>query len=381
MKLQICRITQNFRPDIDGLSRHVLTLSTHQASKGYGVYLYQPFMDNCNKNGINIKLVKTGKLGEYVGYKLYTVIFCIVAGWKILLHNRRIKFDLIHCHGDAIEAFCFGLLGKILSIPIVLTVHGGLNRGRFYSATAPLLFTFVDRFIPISNPVRVDLERVHVPPEKIRVISTGINYAEFAELAKQSKECLRQKLGISKTSVVVAAVGRLYLVKGFEYLIDAAAKFSDEKSPVFYIIGDGPERASLLRKTDGLSNIVLAGQKKHTEVLEYLSCADIFVMSSVDLRGQSEAIPTVLIEALAIGLPVVTTDTGEGKYLIKNGVNGFVVHQRDPEALYKALLKAIELIKNPIIENDISVTNKKLAAERDWSVLVDKLDKVYLELI
>lgn len=382
MKLRICRISQNFRPENDGLSRHVRALSEHQASKGYHVYLFQPFVNNVTKEGINIVRINTWNLRKYAGYKLYTVVFCIASLWQVWLYNRRLKFDIIHCHGDAIEAFFFGLLGRAMSIPVVLTVHGGLNRGRFYHAVAPLLFKFIDMFIPISNPVRSDLEGVHIPSENICVISTGINYKEFEEISGRPKEELRLKLGIPLSATVIAAAGRLHPVKGFEYLIEAALKFKgNDSTPLFYIIGDGPDREKLSKKAEGMNYISLTGRKSHAEMLEYLRCADIFVMCSVDFPRQSEAIPTVLIEAFALGLPVVTTDTGEGKYLVVNGSNGLVVRQRDPEALHRALAEMISKVKDAHYRDETALYNKKLAAERDWKVLVERIEGIYQELI
>lgn len=381
MKLRICRISQNFRPENDGLSRHVLTLSEHQTERGHHVYLFQPFVHNTKINGIELVKVNTGNLREHVGYKLYTLLFCLAALRTVWLHNRRIKFDIIHCHGDAIEAFCFGLIGRFMSIPVVLTVHGGLNRGKLYKATAPFLFRFVDRFVPISNPVRCDLERVRVSPERIRVISTGINYREFESICNISQRELRQKLGMPQSSIVIATAGRLHPVKGFEYLIAAALKFHGDSAPLFYVVGDGPDRVRLSEKAAGMRHFFLTGRKSHTEMLQYLRCADIFVMCSVDFPWQSEAIPTVLIEALALGLPVVTTDAGEGRYLVKTGVNGFIVEQRDPESLYSAIREMIVKVADPQYKKQVSVYNKNLAAERDWGVLVERVEDVYRELM
>jgi len=381
MNLRICRISQNFRPEEDGLSRHVLSLSKEQARRGHSVWLFQPFKQSGAGQGLTLVRVNTGRLRERLGYKLYTLVFCLFALPYVWRYHRRVGFDLLHLHGDVLEAFIFGLFAKAVGLPAVLTVHGGLNRKRLYAATAPFLFRFVDLFIPISRPVRRDLERVKVAPEKIRTISTGINLPGFVEAAKLTPVEARRKLGIPLSRQMVLTTGRFHPVKGFEYLIRAAGYFPPDKGPLFYFLGDGPLWEPLREKAGSLNHVILPGKKSHQEVLLHYRAADVFVMCSVDLPWQSEAIPTVLIEALALGLPVVATDTGEGPDLIQDGVNGFVVPQRDPKKLREAIESLLGLLDSPENRARIAEHNKGLAAERDWPRVAEKIEDVYLLLL
>jgi glycosyltransferase involved in cell wall biosynthesis len=220
-----------------------------------------------------------------------------------------------------------------------------------------------------------------VAPEKIRTISTGINLAGFVEAAKLSPAEARRRLGIPLSRQMVLTTGRFHPVKGFEYLIRAAEYFPPDEVPLFYLLGDGPLWESLREKAGSLSHVILPGKKSHQEVLLHYRAADVFVMCSVDLPWQSEAIPTVLIEALALGLPVVATDTGEGPDLIQDGVNGLVVPQRDPKKLQEAIKSLLSLIGSPEKREWIARHNRGLAAERDWPRVAEKIEGVYLELL
>ncbi|MBF0345214.1 MAG: glycosyltransferase family 4 protein [Nitrospirae bacterium] len=376
--MRICRVTQNFKPGDDGLSNHIFHLCRYQALRGHQVYLLQPYTVSGVRDGIHFVLIHTGRLVSIVPYTVYTIIFSMYAVVKIALMHKKEAFHMIHCHGDAIEALFIGCLGKILSVPVVQTIHGGLNKqGKLYKLLARIFFKLVDGYIPISNTVKADLQYFGVPDSKMTVVSSGIIYSEYMSMDSYTKGELRRKYDISPLATVIVAVGRLHPVKGFKYVIEAASMFVGVERPLFIIIGDGPQRAELHEKARGMSYVILAGKCSHRVVLEYLRAADVFILSSIDLKYQSEAIPTTLIEALAMGLPVISTDTGEGKHLVKNGFNGFVIKQRSPQAIHEAIEKIIPMLKNMEYLANASAYGKEIARNRDWSILVQQVDNVY----
>lgn len=106
----------------------------------------------------------------------------------------------------------------------------------------------------------------------------------------------------------------------------------------------------------------------------YLHAADLFVLPSIDLPGEGEGTPTGVMEAMAVGLPVVTTDSGGAKYLIASADGLTVVPQRDSRALAAAIN---QLIENPALREQLGQMNRQRVQERDWSRIAAAVCEVY----
>lgn len=134
----------------------------------------------------------------------------------------------------------------------------------------------------------------------------------------------------------VITTGSLRWRKGYEYALLTIRRLLESGIPVrFVIMGDGPERQRVLYTAYdlGLEDCVnLLGQLTPAEVRDHLQQADVFLLSSV-----SEGLSNAVLEAMACGLPVVTTDCGGMREAVTDGVEGFVVAVRDSEGMARAL--------------------------------------------
>ncbi len=145
--------------------------------------------------------------------------------------------------------------------------------------------------------------------KKTKLIYNSINLSEY----KKINTDLRKKLNISPNKKIVTYVGRLIYAKGVQDLINAA---SDIKNIQLIIIGEGPHRKELEKialKTK--QKVIFTGQLNKKEIIEYLSITDIFVNPSY-----SEGLPTSVLEAAAMGLPIIATDVGGTKEIIKQNL-------------------------------------------------------------
>lgn len=145
------------------------------------------------------------------------------------------------------------------------------------------------------------------------------------------------------------SVGRLVPMKGFDVLMTALSELKSRGVEfTCTIIGEGPERSRLQRmsRSLGLQDLVeFPGAMAQTDVLGHMSEATLMVLPCVVTpQGQSDGIPNVLMESMAVGLPVVSTRISGIPELIKDGVNGRLVPTRDPGALADAVQT---LIRNP----------------------------------
>lgn len=138
----------------------------------------------------------------------------------------------------------------------------------------------------------------------------------------------RGKNGVFK----IISTGSLIWRKGYEYALMAVKSLIDANLAVSYTIaGDGPEKQRVLYTIEDLNlqeHVSLAGKIPPEKVREYLRASDVFLLSSL-----SEGISNAVLEAMACGLPVVTTDSGGMREAVTDGVEGFVVPVRDPESM------------------------------------------------
>jgi colanic acid/amylovoran biosynthesis glycosyltransferase len=135
--------------------------------------------------------------------------------------------------------------------------------------------------------------------------------------------------------------------KGFRYAIEAFSRVSMEcPEAVYDIIGEGPMRENLQQLISALkltARVRLLGWKTQEQVIECMEAADLFVAPSVTAAsGDQEGIPVVLMEAMAMGLPVLSTHHSGIPELVAHGRNGYLVAEKDIGALASAIVRAIQ---------------------------------------
>ena len=169
-----------------------------------------------------------------------------------------------------------------------------------------------------------------IAADRVHRIYNGLDLAEFG------------RADFSSTPPLIIAVGRLIPKKGFGDLIRACALLA-ERGKLFRceIIGEGPLENELRRQIDELclqNNVVLTGAKPQTQLRGRLAAANVFVLPSViDPDGGMDNLPTVIMEAMATGLPVVSTNIGGIPEMIIENETGFLVQSGDAAAMADAI--------------------------------------------
>ncbi len=166
--------------------------------------------------------------------------------------------------------------------------------------------------------------------DRVHRIYNGLDLAEF------------RRADFSSTPPLIIAVGRLIPKKGFGDLIRACALVAERgKSFRCEIIGEGPLEKDLNRQIDELclqNNVVLTGAKPQTQLRARLAAANVFVLPSViDSDGGMDNLPTVIMEAMATGLPVVSTNIGGIPEMVIENDTGFLVRPGDTAAIADAI--------------------------------------------
>ena len=178
--------------------------------------------------------------------------------------------------------------------------------------------------------------------------------------------------------------GRLVEKKGFSYGIEAFAKcFKKHRNIRLQIIGDGPLKYTLkeLIKNLELEDVILLlGNKSHDEVAEVLKKAEILMMPyATPKNGDSEGIPYIIKEAIATGLPVISTKHAGVPEAIEDGKTGFLVDEKDIDALTN---KLNYLIENPDLWAKFGIRGRKVVENKfDITKLIQNLEEIYRSLI
>ncbi len=167
----------------------------------------------------------------------------------------------------------------------------------------------------------------------------GIDISLFHPDKKQKKA--------ADAKPVILSIGRFVPKKGFPTLIRALARVKENGQEFHcHLVGGGPmqeELETLIRELGLQNDVTLSGKKSQTELLEYFCEADIFALAcEVQADGDRDGIPNVLVEAMAMELPSVSTNISGIPELLKNDENGLLVEERSPEQFSEALLKLLQ---------------------------------------
>lgn len=248
----------------------------------------------------------------------------------------RKPYDVIHCQ--------FGTLGPpvlflkqigALSGKLVTSFrgHDATQYAKVNSGMYDELFSEGDLFLPVSEDIKRRLVKMGCNENRIEVLHSGIDCSKF--------EFYGRRRGADEPTRIIS-IARLVEMKGIAYAIEAIAKIIKTGRPLTYtVIGDGELREKLTQLIHdlGVSNeIKLLGWMNHEAVNRLLQQAHILVAPSITAtRGETEGIPNAAKEAMAMGLPVVSTLHGGNAELIEDSVSGFLVAERDADALAERL--------------------------------------------
>jgi glycosyltransferase involved in cell wall biosynthesis len=248
------------------------------------------------------------------------------------LRLRKMGVDHVHAHFAGMAARTAFWINKFFSITFSFTAHAndifsprqfeiGLDK---LCDTASAIVTETDYAASFLR------ERFPDCADRVHRVYNGLDLAEFG------------RADFSSTPPLIIAVGRLIPKKGFSDLICACALLAERGSSFrCEIIGEGPLENQLRGQIDELclqNNVELTGAKPQTQLRRRLAAANVFVLPSViDPDGGMDNLPTVIMEAMATGLPVVSTNIGGIPEMVVENETGFLVQTGDAAAMADAI--------------------------------------------
>ncbi len=361
---KICFVTHNF--ECGGILRVIASLANILLDKQIAVtVLALP-----NKKTISTQWFdRRCKLRSFRGPRLFS---WIPLGWHLLFH----RYDAVI--SGIVFANVLTIIAHVLSFrrsKLIVTTHGNLQVQLQYGCSrqykigitlARYLYRFADYRIAVSYGAAHSMEKVlHIPRKDIHTIYNPVAREEFFTLCPEvPHEWLKEEIP------VIVGCGRLTVEKDFSLLIRSFATLIKSRDARLLILGEGELREDLQRDIEVLGmedRVLLVGGVDNPEAYMYHS--RLFVLSSL-----FEGLPTVVIEALAVGCPVVSMDCPSGPAeILEGGKWGRLVDNADrtPEALASAIAE----------ELDKERPSREYLQQRARDFTQEKITAEYLQLV
>jgi len=289
---------------------------------------------------------------------------------------RKIRPDVLHSH--MIHANIFARTARILCrIPVLVCTAHNIYEGKKWREYA---YRYTDRFCDLTTNVchagaaRAIAIRT-VPQAKIKYMPNGVDVQRFSPDGLVRSKA-RAEMALDGKFVFLA-VGRYEEQKDYPNMLRAfALVYKEDPTVVLLLAGDGVLKSKmevLARTLDLANNVRFLGIRR--DVPDLMNAADSYVMSSA-----WEGMPMVLLEAAAMGLPIVTTDVGGNGDVVLNGLNGILVPARDAVKLAEAMTT----LKNASEEELMAMRKaaiEQIADNYDIEKVVDRWEQHYETLL
>ncbi len=310
-------------------------------------------------------------------------VYDLLALFSLYILLIKERPTIVHTHTS--KAGLLGTLAaKMAGIPILVhTPHGHVLWG-YFGPLKTKIFIFLekltsritDKIVALTNREKEDYLMFKIANEdRFTVIFSGIKLKKFNESLLGEKKSFKKELGIPETSSIVGTVARLVPVKGPESLIKAA-KYITSKYPdtLFIFTGDGYLRQDLENKAFKMGikeNIIFLGWRD--DAAKIISAYDVFVLPSLN-----EGMGRVLVEAMALGKPIVASNIGGIPDLVIHGKNGFLVPPKNPRELAKYIEILLEDEKK---REKMGLKGKEMSLHFSAKNMVEKIEELYAELL
>ena len=368
MPEKILHLYKDYYPILGGIENHIRTVAEAQAAAGYDVTVL------VNSLNAHTRYKEMGGVRVIKASRLATLASTPIGPAMPWLLSRQ-RPDLIHLHfpypWGEVSNLLFGRASRM-----VITYHSDVvKQQRILRWYRPFLWRTLrkaDRIIATSPRYIETSPFLSRLPERCTVIPLGVDLERFRQIDPARVAEIRNRF----PGPLLLFVGRLRYYKGLHYLIRAMAGLS----ATLLVIGDGPMGAQWQQLVSELG----LGERIHflTDVDDaalpaYYQACDIFVLPA---SHRSEAFGTVLLEAMACGKPLISTELGTGtSWVNQHGETGLVAPAADPAALAGAIGRLLE--DDALRARMGQAARRRVETEFSDSVMLQRIEDLYRELL
>lgn len=310
-------------------------------------------------------------------FKSLDGFFMALGSWFLLREiKKQFDFNLIDAHFAYPDGYAATLLGKWFKVPVTITLRGTevpLSKLSGRKNRMMKALKNASKIFSVANSLKDHVVQLGADREKIEVVGNGVDTHKFYPV---DKDLARQQLNVSKSAKVIISVGGLVDRKGFHRVLDVMPELIKKIPNLMFLIvgGDSPEggiRSRLEAQVQQLNlqeHVRFLGTLPSAELKIPLSAADVFVLATAN-----EGWANVFLEAMACGLPVVTTDVGGNNEVVNDSKLGVIVPFGDSRTLELALSEAMERQWD---KDEILTYAKQNNWEKRVSVLVKNFNQI-----
>jgi len=394
--VNVCFLTPEFYPVTGGTGSYVYNLSRLLIRCGNEVFVVTKD-GGCYPNlaeAIHTVFIKSAGLPV-----IDPLLFYRASRRKLSELKSYCKIDILHANLPLIPNFA---VPRDLGEALISTVHStwegeanavkheAFNRLNLNEKIVRLFTWFLkqfeydllkrsDRIIAVSEYTKGEILRNYdLPAWKIKVIFNGVDLEKFKPA--NDKVAIKRRLGFKEDELLILYVGRLYSRKGLPTLISSIPYVVRKIRNVRFLISgkglrDEEQRLKgYVKKFKVESNVCFLGYYPDEMLPRLYQAADIFVFPSI-----YENMPFAVLEALASGLPVITTKVGGIPEIIDDGENGFLIEPFNARKLAERLLY---LVENPTVAYEMGAAGRKTVEERfNWNKIIKQITAVYREVL
>ena len=303
--------------------------------------------------------------------------------FKLYNTMRNNHYDIVHTHSSKA-----GILGRwaarLAGVPVIIhTIHGWSFheylpsfQKNIYIFLEKITARFTDVLVVVSeSDFNIGINEGIGRKSQYRLIRSAIPRIKFNHIEKENNT-IRKKLQIPDHVVVIGNVGRLSDQKNPLEWIHIAHRLSKEmENVIFLLVGDGPLRLDIeeeIKKLKLSEKVILTGLTR--DVQSYLSIMDVFLITSL-----WEGLPRTVLQAMAMGIPVVAYKSGGIPEVVNDGISGYLCNPGDTDEMMK---KTILLLKNPIMREEMGRKGRSMISnEFDLQVMIKQVSQLYFDLL
>ncbi|MCK5216662.1 MAG: glycosyltransferase family 4 protein [Methanosarcinales archaeon] len=372
--MKIGEIAHVYPPHIGGLENYVCRLKQSIEHKSNDVTVYTTDMgisNNMNRKEGNVIYCKTN-------FSLLRNPF----SFELMKKLKQSNENIYHLHGYEFIPSLFAT--KILkNKPKVLTQHGAeiecnnlkihlLNKA--YHPFAQYILENMDMIIALGKKDRdFLLKSFDLSPDKITIIPNGIDIDKFKSTDENNNDFIK-KNNLNRDCFKILFVSRLIETKNAHRLINAVTKHIKNKDIEVIVIGFGDAEYISQLKAISDNRIHILGEVRFVDLIAAYNVSNLFIL----LGEWGEGMPTVILEAMACGLPILTTTGGSISDVITEGENGFFIDVSIDE---KKLAEKIEYIMDSDNGKMAGANMVKVNMEFNWEVIADRIYDVYKRVL